>query len=159
MNSDHASEMDLQQYVSDKTTITKEVVAHIEGCPDCQASVAVYAVMFGQLQQQPLPAFDYDVSELVLARIMTEQTAGSMIQSPEAAAAKRKAGSWVIMAAIILFAAGIPVWLFRISAFYVFTGVSSHFLYLILPVVAIIVSIKVLGMYRKYHRQIKALQF
>jgi hypothetical protein len=149
--------MDLQQYALDKSACNREVVAHIAICPDCQSGVTAYLGLFAELGQQPRPGFDFDVAGLVLSRLETEGGAGFVAAGRASPRVDRYFGYSLV--AIILLVVAIPAWLFRKSVFYVFTGVSALFLYLILASVLTIVLIRILDMYKKYQRRLQALQF
>src|ERR1700748_1405163 len=140
MSGVHPSDMELQQYVLDKLVCPADVLAHIDACAGCQAAVAAYRLLFGGLEEQPRPAFNFDASALVMEAIMSE--AG---RAPKAEGRQRSGGmehqlsagrgpvvERITMAVIIALVGGIPAWLFRKNAFYVFTGVSAVFLYLML---------------------------
>jgi len=120
MKTAHPSDAELQQYAQDRVLCPEEVVMHVEGCPDCRASVMAYATLFEGLDRQPAVAFDFDVSAMVMAKLPGERNF-----------------RWVI-AAVIFFGIAIPAYLFRKNAFYVFTGISTLFLALILAAAGVI---------------------
>src|ERR1700722_18997708 len=105
MKTAHPSDAELQQYAEDRVHCPEEVVMHVEGCPDCRASVMAYATLFEGLDQQPAVAFDFDVTGLVMAKLPRERNFRYVI------------------AGIIFFVIAIPAYLFRKNAFYVFTGI------------------------------------
>ena len=149
MSNTHASEMELQQYASDKTGCPETVIAHIEACPDCQGEAAAYRLLFAEIKDQPGPVFDFDVSALLLPQL----TAG---QQRISRAGRRFP---YLMAALIFGVTGIPAYLLRKNIFYTFTGISSFFLYIILAAALIVVLWRVLDMYRKYQQRMDRLHF
>ena len=154
MNGVHPSDMELQQYVLDRSACLPDTLAHLDWCAECQAGIAVYGVLFGELKQQPGAAFDFDVEALVLERVAgTGAAAGA-----ETTARANRYFKWG-MAAIIFLVCVIPAWLFRKNAFYVFTGVSAVFLYLMVGAALMFVVLRIVAMYRKYQRRMQALQF
>ena len=173
MNGVHPSDMELQQYVLDRSACLPDTLAHLDWCAECQAGIAVYGVLFGELKQQPGAAFDFDVEALVLERVAgiarppaTEGMGAAMAGTGAEAGAGAEAGvtrtsryfKWG-MAAIIFVVSVVPAWLFRKNAFYVFTGVSAFFLYLMLGAALMIVLLRIMAMYKKYQRRMEALQF
>jgi hypothetical protein len=170
MSGVHPSDMELQQYVLDKLVCPADVLAHVDGCAGCQAAVAAYRLLFGELEEQPRPAFNFDASALVMEAVMAE--AAEAGRAPKAEGRQRSGGmehqlsggrgsmvERITMAVIIALVGGIPAWLFRKNAFYVFTGVSAVFLYLMLGVALMILLLRGLAMYRKYQRRMESLQF
>jgi hypothetical protein len=153
MNGVHPSDMELQQYVLDRSACLPDTVAHLDWCAECQAGIAAYGVLFGGLKQQPGAAFDFDVEALVLERVAGTGAAAAAPKS-------RKERQFNFMLGAMIFAiGGIPAWLFRKNAFYVFTGVSAFFLYLMLGAALMIVLLRILAMYKKYQRRMESLQF
>jgi anti-sigma factor RsiW len=137
----HPSEEIVQQYVVDRPGCTPEQVAHIAGCPECQAAVAAYAVVVEVLRKQPAPAFDFDL-------------AGAVIRQVENDAPAKPKGGGVPMAALIAVIAGVPAWLFRKSAYFVFTDMSAVFYAVLLAAAGIVVGLFILRLHRKYQNVI-----
>jgi hypothetical protein len=133
----HPSDMELQQYVQDRTGCPVTVITHVEGCPHCRAAIAAYGQLFEALKQQPVPAFDFDVAALVMAKLPGERNF-----------------RWVI-AAIIFFGIAIPAYLFRKNAFYVFTGISTLFLALILAAAGVIMIWRIMALYKLYQKRLQ----
>ena len=137
MKTAHPSDAELQQYAEDRALCPGEVVMHVEGCPDCRASVMAYATLFEGLDRQPAVAFDFDVSALVMAKLPGERNF-----------------RWVI-AAVIFFVIAIPAYLFRKNAFYVFTGISTLFLALILAAAGVIMVLRIMSLYKHYQKSLQ----
>jgi len=137
MKTDHPSDAELQQYAEDRVLCPGEVVMHVEGCPDCRASVMAYATLFEGLDQQPAMAFDFDVTASVMAKLPGERNF-----------------RWVI-AVVIFFGVAIPAYLFRKNAFYVFTGISTLFLALILAAAGVFVVLRIMTLYKHYQKRLQ----
>jgi len=140
MSGAHLSEEELQQYILDRPARTPEDIAHLDGCPDCQARVATYGLLMEGLSQQPAPVFGFDVSAVVMRRL---------VESP---VAEHTADRFprLATAALILVVTAVPGWLFRKSAYYVFTDISAVFLYLILAAAGVFVGLRVLHLMKRY---------
>jgi len=67
----HPSEMELQRYALDEPGCTAAMIGHIEQCENCQASVYAYRLVSAEMKRQSRPAFDFDVSALILAQLQT----------------------------------------------------------------------------------------
>ena len=166
MNGLHPSDMELQQYVLDKIVCPADVLAHVDGCADCQAAIAVYGLLFGALEQQPRAEFNFDAAALVMGAVEAAEAGRAEAgRAPKAEGRQRSGGmgrqrsDGLAMAAIIAIVGGVPAWLFRKNAFYVFTGVSAVFLYLMVGAALMFVVLRIVAMYRKYQRRMQALQF
>ena len=142
MSGAHLSAEELQQYILDRAACTPEDIAHLDGCPDCQAQVAAYGLLMEGLRQQPAPVFGFDVSAMVMQRLA------------ESPAAERKADRFprLATAALILVVTAVPAWLFRKSAYYVFTDISAVFLYLILAAAGVFVLLRVVHLIKRYQQ-------
>jgi anti-sigma factor RsiW len=167
MSGAHLSAEELQQYVLDRAACTEENNAHLDGCPDCQAQMAAYALLMEGLRQQPAPVFGFDVSAMVMRQlaespVVDRRAEGRTDLRVERGAeqradrqANRRTG-WG-MAALILVVAGVPAWLFRRSAYYVFTDISAVFLYLILGAAVVFMLLRVLLLIKRYQQIINSI--
>lgn len=172
MSRAHLSAEELQQYILDKPGCTPEDIAHVDSCPDCQAQVAAYTLLMATLSQQPAPVFGFDVSAMVLGRLAAESSverASEWMSEGEGERARERATERATerrvnrrtgwgMAALILVVAGVPAWLFRRSAYYVFTDISAVFLYLILAAAGVFMLLRVLHLVKRYHQIINSIK-
>ena len=149
MTTAHPFDMELQQYAMDKTGCAAETITHIEACENCQAGVAAYRLLLTEITQQPKPAFDFDMSGLVLPALPAP------VAAPAKAKPERAFGYW--FAIIGCCAAGIPLYLFRKNIFFLFAGISVYFIYIIAGAALPFVLLRFLAMYRKYQRQMESL--
>jgi hypothetical protein len=146
MTTAHPSDMELQQYAMDKTGCTAEAITHIDACESCQAGIAAYRLLFSEITERPKPAFDFDVSALVLP---------ALPPAPVKTPPERAFGYW--FAVIACCVAGIPLYLFRKNIFFLFGGISVYFIYVILAAALPVVVLRCLGMYRKFQQQMNSL--
>ena len=159
MSRAHLSAEELQQYVLDKPGCTSEDIAHVDSCPDCQAQVAAYTLLISALDQQPAAVFGFDVSAMVMGRLAPERGAEGVTERRGEQATERRVNrltGWG-MAALILVVAGVPAWLFRRSAYYVFTDISAVFLYLILAAAVVFMLLRVLLLIKRYQQIINSI--
>ena len=141
MNRIHPTDEALQQYVLDPAACTAEEIGHIGSCPDCQDAVAAYRLLADELQQQPAPAFDFDLTTAVIGQIGTPPLR------------KQKEGL-VLTAVLIALAIAVPAWLFRRSAYFVFTDMSAIFYWVLLVTAGIVVGLFLLRLHVKYQNVI-----
>jgi hypothetical protein len=162
MNTEHASEMELQEYALDKYGCSKQAIIHIEVCENCQAGVAAYRLLFDKIKKQPKPAFDFDVSALLLPQITAGLQPMKAVQPPVHAghpASRTDLYFKYSMVVILFLIVGIPVYLFRKNIYYIFTGVSSFFLYTIIAAALIIVLLRIMDMHKRHQKRMKVLHF
>ncbi|HET6255765.1 MAG TPA: hypothetical protein VFE32_16940 [Puia sp.] len=137
MSGTHPSDEVLQEFVWDPTACTAEAIDHIAGCPGCQEAVGAYRVLAAALKKQPAPAFEFDLAASVIARI-------------EAPPLKRRKEGSLLTTVLIVLIVGVPAWLFRKSAYFVFTDMSAVFYGVLLATAAIVVGLFLLRLHRKY---------
>jgi hypothetical protein len=137
MTRTHPTDEALQEYVLDPAACTPEQISHIGSCPDCQDAVAAYRLLAAALKEQPAPAFDFDL-------------AGAVITQLEAPPQRKWQEGSVLTAILIALAIVIPAWLFRRSAYFVFTDMSAVFYGVLLVITAIVVGLFLLRLHRKY---------
>jgi hypothetical protein len=137
MSGTHPSEASLQQYVLDRAACTQEDIGHIGSCADCQAAAAVYEMLAGVLKAQPAPAFNFDLTAAVIAQL-------------DAPPRRKQKGGPALTAVLIALVIGVPAWLFRRSAYFVFTDMSADFYWVVLAAAAIVVGMFLLRLHKKY---------
>ncbi len=148
MNNSHPSEKEIHDFALDKSVRTTVLIDHIESCARCKAEVETYQYLFSEIKQSPQPAFDFDLSALVIPQLPHTQTGLS---------ADRFIAGFLILFICCLI--GIPVILFRQYILNMFSGIPSFFIYAIIISAFIIVVINILDMYRKYQKQMRLLNY
>ena len=146
MSGTHPSEEMLQQYVLNRAACRQEEIDHIGSCPHCQTLIALYGLVMTELDGQPAPAFDFDLAGVVLERV---QAASVQERSDILPVKERKsniAAIWMVIALVV----GVPAWLFRKSAYFVFTDMSPDFYWILLAVAGVVVGLFSLRLQRKY---------
>ncbi|HUB59985.1 MAG TPA: hypothetical protein VL978_04755 [Puia sp.] len=144
MSGTHPSDEALQQYVLDPTGCESADIGHIETCPACRESVATYRLLAVALKEQPAPAFDFDLAAMVIAQL--EQP----VTQREAPGQRKRKEGWVMTAVLIALAIVVPAWLFRRSAYFVFTDMSAVFYGVVLTIAGLVVGLFLLRLYKKY---------
>ncbi len=142
----HLSEDDIQQYVSDQSICTDQIIDHISSCEFCKVKAETYRLLFSEIQEQPKPAFDFDLTDLVLSQL----------------ANPKPKFFWDIFFVYLLAITGITsvlilIVLFREYLSVLFSGYSSLFILLFGAIAAVILVFQGLEIYRKYNRQMEAL--
>jgi dolichol kinase len=110
--------------------------------------VATYQLLFSEIKQQPKPAFDFDLRALVLPQLPSS--------TPRLSTDRFVAGFLVVF---LCGCVGIPVYIFRQNFLYLFSGLSTFFIWAILCSALLILLFKALNMYKKYQKQMHFLNF
>jgi hypothetical protein len=69
MTTAHLTETAIQLYAAEPDAISKEQMAHVLDCHFCQAKAANYTLLFNSIHDMPKPAFDFDLSALVIEQL------------------------------------------------------------------------------------------
>ena len=149
MSGRHSSDEVLQQFSLDPAVCKAEEINHIGSCPDCQAAVAVYKALTNKLASQPVPTFDFDLASAVIAQL--EGAAASKADAPRAKQGKTGSVLTIIMIAVFI---GVPLWLFRRSAYFVFTDMSAVFYWFVVATAGIVVGLFLLRLYKDHQKVI-----
>lgn len=149
MSGIHPSDEALQQYVLDPAGCAPEETVHIGSCPDCQDSVASYRLLAEALKGQPAPAFGFDLAAAVITQLEALPQQKTLLQPEAPPQRKQKEGSW-LTAVLITLAIVVPAWLFRRSAYFVFTDMPAVFYGMLLITAGIVIGFFLLRLHKKY---------
>ena len=141
----HLTDDEVQQYAVDKSDCEERMVEHIHLCEECRSKVEVYQSLITGIKQQPLQAFDFDLSKMVLQQL----------PSPETTVANDKALSWIFGFMGLAFLGG-AIYLFQ-SYFDLFEGIKTMFIYLIVITAITVLVYLLIDLYKKYRKEMKVL--
>ena len=141
----HLTDDEVQQYVVDKQHCEVEIVEHIHLCEMCRAKVEVYQLMIKEIKQQPQPAFDFDLSKIVLQQL----------PSPSLKVSNDKLLVWLFVSTGIAFLGG-AIYFFQ-NYFDPFEGIRTISIYLIAITAIIVLAYLFIDMYNKYRHGMKVL--
>lgn len=142
----HLSENDIQQYVSDSQLCKPSLIEHIESCDACKEKEEAYRILFLGIEQQAKPAFNFDLSALVLSQLEPSKPKFS----GDIFAVYLFAGIGIV--AVLL--SGI---LFSKYFSDLFTGTSTLFLYLFAAITLVTLLFQGVEIFRRYQKQMNAL--
>jgi hypothetical protein len=143
MMTQHLSEAEIQEYVLDKDGCPSSVTSHIRVCETCRASAAAYQSLFTGISQEPSPAFDFDLTSLVMPQLPVTPPKPSPYRFL----------MYLLIPALGI-AAGIPLYLFKGELIAIFASVLPMSLYLILLIALSIGIFQCVDMYKRYLKQI-----
>lgn len=69
MKTGHLTDDAIQQYVLGASNCEADIIEHIDTCETCSIRLANYRLLFAAIQEQPKPAFEFDVAGLVLSQL------------------------------------------------------------------------------------------
>jgi len=141
----HLSDDEVQHYAVDKPNCEKRIAEHIHLCEECRSKVEVYQLLITGIRQQPQPAFNFNLSELVVQQLPApkEKTSDSLLL-------------WVLLFIGIGFIGAI-FYYFEGSFDYLFRGIAAIFIYLIIITALTIITGLFIAMYKKYDSEMKLL--
>lgn len=146
MNKDHLSEEEIQQYALGKAG--SNTIKHIGSCTFCGAKAANYQLIFTEMDELPQKTFDFDAASLVLAQLPQPEPAPS-----------RDEGWLYLLIFAALASISIPVYVYRLYFFKVFTDILPVAMYLIVLVTLFILVFQGIEMFRKYQKQMNKLNY
>ena len=141
----HLTDDEVQQIAVDKSNCEKRIVEHIHVCEKCRSKVEVYQLLITGIKQQSQPAFDFDLSKMVLQQI----------PSPKTSTANDNALIWIFSFMGIAFLGG-AIYFFQ-SYFDLFEGIKIIFIYLIIITAVSVLAYLFIDMYKKYKHGMKVL--
>ena len=141
----HLTDNEVQQYAVDKFNCEKRVDAHIHLCEECRSKVEVYQLLITGIKQQPQPAFDFDLPELVVQQLplRKQKTSDRLLL-------------WVLLFIGIGFI-GTIFYYFEGSFVYLFSGIAAIFIYLLIITALTVFTGLFIDMYKKYDSEMKML--
>lgn len=141
----HLKDDEVQQYAVDKSNSEKKIAEHIHLCDECRSKVEVYQLLITGIKQQPQPAFNFDLSKMVLQQL----------PSPKTSIANDNALIWVFGFMAIAFLGG-AIYFFQ-SYFDLFESMRAIFIYLIIITAVTVLAYLFIDMYKKYKQGMKVL--
>lgn len=143
----HLSDTEIQQFVLDRSNCASHIIDHIQLCDSCKAEADAYRLLFPAIQQQPAPAFDFDLQKLVLSQIAKLK--------PKPALSR---GFVFLLILISVSFTAVAGWLFSVylNRYTIFTSMA---VYLTVTVTATFLLFQGIEMYKKYQKQMDALNF
>jgi hypothetical protein len=144
----HLTDDEIQQYALDRSNCETKIVEHVQLCEACKAKAATYHLLFTGIKQQAAPAFDFNLSELVLTQLPTPKS--SFL--PES--------FWVYLLALCgILLTGVLLYFIRGYVVILFTGITPFLIYLIITTFITILIILSTDMYKSYQKKMSTLDF
>jgi len=142
----HLTDHEIQLYALGMTADKLMIVEHIGLCEECQTKVDIFQLMITGIQQQQTPAFDFNLSESVLAQLPPPKKKLSIYNV---------INYLLVLIGILTTAAA--VYIFRTYISGIFAGITSLVMYLILITVISLLSALSGEMYITYKKKMATL--
>ena len=139
----HCTEAEIQVYVTEPEMLGATEKYHIQNCVHCQATAASYAQLFKSIHNIKKPAFDFDVSALVIEQLPAPKPA-----FPWAA---------LLIAVLSIASVGVSAIFFWSSAMAVVKSVSIILLAAAATAALVILIFQALDMWSAHHKQMHVL--
>lgn len=143
---EHCSELEIQQYATDRRKCPPEVSRHMKLCDSCRGQAETYRIIFDGIKAQPRPDFHFDLSGSVMKQLTQTRHKSSF----------DRVVNW-IMIAVPSVLAGMALYIMRIPLSGLYTGVSKMGIILAIVCVISLLVFLVIDMYRSYRKKIKTL--
>jgi hypothetical protein len=142
----HLTDEEIQLFAFDKANSEVRAVEHVYGCNDCKAKVELYRALITDIEQQPGPSFDFDLSAAVLQKLplSTQKTSND------------RSLTWIFIFICIGLVGGCS-YFFRSYIDALFKGVAAIFIYLIVISAITVIGAMFFDMYKKYRDEMKVL--
>lgn len=147
MNRFHLSNEALQDFLLDPNALDAEGRQHLNGCPECQAALRAYSVLFGDLQGLPPELPDFDTASWVMDAIPEKQPVRPGYSY-----------DWILLLSGFL-VAGIPVFLLRKNLQQLFLGITPLVLFCLAGLSVLILCWRAAAMYRDFRKRVSSLNF
>ncbi len=146
MNTRHLTEEEIQQHALGNSGTNNKAAEHIHWCEKCREKAETYRLLFNGIQQQHQPAFDFDLTELVMAQLPPA--------APKAAKENFLIYFFIIAAVAVT---GIASYFFRDYVVLLFGSIAPVLIYFFITGFMTLAILLILDMYKNYKKKIHAL--
>jgi len=148
MRTSHLSEDAIQQYILDATGCEADIIEHLWYCEICKAKLANYQSLFAAMQEQPRPAFEFDLAGLVLSQLPAETKESTRIDWP-----------LYLFVSAVFSLIGIPLYWLRKEIATMLAGMIPFAIGLIAISTIPVILFQSIELFKKYKKQSDALNF
>jgi predicted lipid-binding transport protein (Tim44 family) len=144
----HLTDEEIQLFALDKASSEPVIPEHLLLCEECKAKVAAYQSLFTAIKEQQQPAFDFNLSELIL------------LQLPQPKPKPLPENFFVFLLAFMaILLTGVFAYIFRGYLLSLFAGIKDLLIYLIATTVITVLIVLVIDMYKNYQKKMSSLDF
>jgi hypothetical protein len=147
MTSKHLSDYDIQQLALDEANCDHSIIQHGRTCASCNSRIKVYRLIFDSLERQPKAVFTFDLSEVLLPKLVAKQ------EMPRVAA-----GLAYLAATITATLIAAVSYLFGENLLDIFSRISTMSLYVIGAASSTFLAFQIIDMFKKHKKQMSNLE-
>jgi hypothetical protein len=148
MRSGHLSEDAVQQYVLDASSCETDIIEHSGSCEICKTRIANYRSLFAAIQEQPRPAFEFDVAALVLSQLQ-----GRTKELP------RRQWPLYLLVSAAFSLLGVPLYYLRKDIAIMFAGILPMTICLVTISITLVFTLQGIELFKKYKWRSDALNY
>ncbi|MBK8087833.1 MAG: hypothetical protein IPK31_07740 [Chitinophagaceae bacterium] len=149
MNTKHLTDDELQQYALNSADCDAAIAEHVHFCEDCKAAVETYRLLFTGIGEQDVPAFDFDLSELVVKQLQP---------SPKPKLLPEDFFIY-LFSFVIITITGAMLYFFRAYLIELFSSAGNFAVYLTVVSVVVLLIFLCIDQYKTYQQKMKAIDF
>jgi hypothetical protein len=161
MRSLHLDDNIIQAYTWDKDILAPDQQLHMSTCMYCREKAESYRVLFAKVADLPAPAFDFDLSDIVMKQIQEQAAANTPGVKTASAKPNRVRIAWPILLVCLAGVALTGSVLYYLQDYFtdVLVGLSSLITILVIITVILIGGFLGYEEFRKYNKQMSRLDF
>ena len=148
MKTNHLLESEIQQYCLDRLNCEKHIIDHIQSCESCKEKVEAYTVIFSTIKDQPEPAFDFDLTDMVMNQL--PQTKPNVIVDKTMI---------FVLSFIALIAVGFTIVFFGSWFSELMTKITPMLIYFLSTCVVSLMIFMGIDLFSEYHKKLKILNY
>lgn len=142
----HLTDDEVQEYVVDRQHCEIKIVEHVHLCGECKMKAEIYQSLVTGIKQQRKPAFDFDLSAVVLKQLPAS--------GPGTANDQLLTWSFIVLCGGLIAA---TVYFFRGYLDSMFKGIAGISIYLMSISAITVIALLFVEMYNKYKKEMRAL--
>jgi hypothetical protein len=148
MINEHVTDIEIQRFILEEKKCDFYVVEHIKHCSQCTIKAAEYRLLFEGIKQQDRPVFDFPLADFVVAQL------------PKSQSGERFDKLFLYTIAFVgIFFLSTVFYLFKDPLLSPASQISPVSAGLIITTIAGMLAFLFIDMYKKYRKQMKAVNF
>lgn len=148
MRKGHLSEDEIQQYALNASGSEADIIEHVETCKTCKTRLANYRSLFAAIQEQPRPAFEFDVAGHVLSQLQGKTKGSTKMDWP-----------LYLVISVVFSLIGVPLYWLRKDIAIMLAGMLPITIGLVTISGILILMFQCIDLFKKYKRRSDALNF
>ncbi len=149
MNTKHLTDDELQQYALNSPDRDAAIAEHVHFCEECKAAIETYRLLFTGISEQDIPAFDFDLSEVVVKQLQP---------SPKTKLLPEDFFMY-LFAFVMIIITGTMFYFFKGYMIELFNSAGNFAVYLTVASVVVLLIFLCIDLYKTHQQKMKAIDF